>query len=575
MYELHRLRITGPLDPFETPIDVIKYCLESHGIEPDVSRLYSIEDGRYRKKCIDKLTECRPVKISSKKDYGKAVRYINSRAIFQNEHSIDASLEHLYRWERQTTSGEFGYITESKPLSIDITMLYKLCRQRSLRMSPDMKFDDLKRIYMLSETPTEVLRDMVIDRIQVGHVSELTNMAYMMNLSHKTCMYDMYLESRNINHLHDPLHIKFPKTSHEAVLMAAFNFKKDISSSGDPMKEYAVLMKDQKYFPVDSYLTFLQNMDRYALCLDQRFNPSLPKYVYKQEDLIRMASEEGWTSTMDVSSWDFLKDNYMNNTFFAYKKGPMISVTPENTELIIETQPICDLPQSGVVLYGKRSDQNHMIGFSWSELTASFDHYKEFRNPVSDPPDVFPEYVVRKLVILARKPCAEESVSRTRKSLITSVERIFLEKRLLNEKIKKMQARMIEDENFREKTRETLNRLYDISQGMRLGTEESQYTSAIDIYNFLSDKEIEQSDILSLPLVIYYPKSGSFSTSESAYEGYTIRGRLQIVQEGETTRAISSCMRLSSNWFLSTVYYYQVALGYPTSFNIIDLVHIS
>jgi hypothetical protein len=128
---------------------------------------------------------------------------------------------------------------------------------------------------------------------------------------------------------------------------------------------------------------------------------------------------------------------------------------------------------------------------------------------------------------------------------------------------------------FREKAKDILDRLYDISMVMRGGTEDSQYTAAIDIYNFLSDSSVSDSNILNLPLVIYYPKSGSFSTSESAYEGYTIRGRLQIVPEGETTRAISSCMRLSSNWFLSTVYYYQNAFNFQKSFNIIDLVHVS
>jgi hypothetical protein len=572
MYELHRLRITGPLDPLETPIDVVRCCLESHGIEP----VYSLEDGRYRKKCIDRLTECKPVRISSKKDYGRAVRYINSHTIFESESTIEAALDHLHRWERQTSSGEFGPVTEQTPQAIDITMLYKLCRQRSLRTSSDMKFDDLKRLYHLSELPLDQLRDMITDRIQVTQIAELSNMAYSMNLSRETSVYDMYLESRNIqHHLHDPLHVKFPKTRHEAVLMAAFNFKRDISSSADPMKEYAVLMKDQKYFPVDNYLTHLQTTDRYALCLDQRFNPELPKYVYQPDDLIRMATEEGWISSMEIEPCTFLRDNYMKNTFFAYKKGPMISVEPENSELVVEAQPISELAQSGIVLYGKRGDQSHMVAFSWSELTSSFDHYKEFRNPASDPPDVFPEHVVRKLVILARKPCAEEDVSRTRKALISSVERIFLEKRLLNEKIRNIQSKITREPSLRESAEHILERLYEISQVMRAGTEDSQYAAAIDIYNFLSDPETTQSDILGLPLVIYYPRSGSFSTSESAYEGYTIRGRLQIVQEGETTRAISSCMRLSSNWFLSTVYYYQVAFGFDPSFNIIDLVHVS
>lgn len=575
MYELHRLRITGPLDVLETPVEVIRCCLDSHGIEPDLGRLYSYEDGRYRKKCIDKLTECKPVKISSKKDYGRAVRYINPKTTFQTEVSIEQALEHLHRWERQTSPGEFGSITETSPLALDITMLYKLCRQRSLRTRVDMKFEDLKNLYLLSEMNTDDLRDILIDRIQVGGLETLVNSAFSMNINHKISAYDLYLESRNINNLHDPLHIRFPKTKHEGVLMAAFNFKRDISEAGDPLKEYAVLMKDPKFFPVDSYLTHIQNTDRYALCLDQRFNPKLPGYVYQPEDLIRMASEEGWVSSIGKTPLEFLNDNYMGYTFFAYKKGPMAVVEPENTDLIIEAQPLNELSQSSVVLYGSRSNKSRMVGFSWSELTSSFDHFREFRNPVSDPPDVFPEHVVRKLVILARKPCAEEIVSRTRKALVSVVERIFLEKRLLNDKIRDIQTKMSNSPPLQSNACEILNRLYDISMAMRAEGNDSQYIAAIEIYNFISDASVSGSEILDLPLVIYYPISGTFSTSESAYEGYTIRGRLHIVQEGETTRAISSCMRLSSNWFLSTVYYYQKAFGFPKSFNIIDLVHTS
>lgn len=575
MYELHRLRITGPLDVLETPADVIRCCLESHGIEPDVDRLYSFEDGRYRKKCIDKLTECKPIKISSKKDYGRAVRYINPHTIFQSERTIEQSLEHLHRWERQTTSGEYGEITEMSPLALDITMLYKLCRQRSLRTGVDMRFEDLQKLYMLSELKMEDLKDLLVDRIQVGGMETLVNMAYSMNINTQKSPYDLYLDARNINHLHDPLHIRFPKTRHEAILMAAFNFKRDISEAGEPLKEYAVLMKDQTFFPMDSYLTHIQNTDRYALCLDQRFNPKLPGYVYQPEDLSRMASEEGWVSSIGKTPLEFLNDNYMGYTFFAYKKGPMVMVEPENTDLVIECQPLNELSQSNIVLYGSRTNKSRMIGFSWSELTSSFDHFKEFRNPVSDPPDVFPDHVVRKLVILARKPCAEEIVSRTRKGLISAVERIFLEKRMLNDKIKDIQSKMATAPPLKTRAGEILDKLYDISTVMRGNTAESQNIAAIDIYNFLSDTSISNSDILDLPLVIYYPISGTFSTSESAYEGYTIRGRLHIVQEGETTRAISSCMRLSSNWFLSTVYYYQNAFNFPKSFNIIDLVHAS
>lgn len=573
MYELHRLRITGPLDVFETPVDVIRCCLESHGIEPDLTRLYSLEDGRYRRKCIDKLTECKPVKVSSKKDQGKAVRYINSHTTFQNEEIIEKSLEHLVKWERNTPQNisEFGPITEMTPTSVDITMLYKICRQKSLRTYPDMKFGDLLRLYRLSITPVDKLRDILIDQIHVSQPTELIDMVYSRGYNGNENLYQLYIQNRSQVNLHDPLHVRFPATCHEAILMAAFNFKRDISMSSDPLKEYAVLMKNPSYFPLDNYLIHMQTNDKYALNLEQRFNPNLPGYVYHPEDIIKMATEEGWTGT-DKTPLEFLQSNYMDRTFFAYKKGPMVAIEPENQELIIECQPLSETPTSSIVLYGSRTNKNSMTAFSWSELTNTFENYREFRNPASDPPDVFPDHVVRKLVILARKPCADEMISKGRKRLISVVDRIFLEKKFLNERIKNIQARF---PVYRSHVIDILKKLYDISIIMREGTESSQDRAAIEIFNMLSDDEFSKSDILNLPLVIYYPRSGTYSTSESAYEGYTIKGRLMIVQEGESTKAVSSCMRLSSNWFLSTVYYYQDAFNIPKSFDIMDLVHIS
>jgi hypothetical protein len=579
IYELHRLRITGPLDVFETPVEVIISCLESHGIEPDMSRLYNYDDGRYRKKCIDKLNECKPIKISSKRDYGKAVRYINSKTGFQNEALIKCSLDHLQRWERQTTyspNSFLGGISEENPTAVDITMLYKICRQKSLKTRVDMTFADLRRLCHLSTFDEGMLRDMLIDRVQTSQLTDLVNMVVSMGISEQDNLYDSYFKSRPINSLHDPLHIRFPKTDHEAVLMAAFNFKRDISEASDPMKEYAVLMKDIKFFPVDNYLIHLQTVDKYALHLDQRFNPNLPECVYHEDDLSRMAVEEGWSRSADqLSPFHFLKNNYMTNTFFAFKKGPMISVQPENQDLVIECQAITDLSPSNIVLYGSRSDKNHMVAFSWSELTSTFEQYKEFRNPVSSPPDIFPSHVIRKLNILARKPCPDESASRSRKCLIAAIERIMLDKKILDERLKNIQENIARDPSYKTRIEKILKRLYNISMMMREDNDKSQDTAAMEIYNFLSDPSVADSEIIRLPLVIYYPKSGIFSTSESAYEGYTIQGRLKIVQEGESTRAISSCMRLSSNWFLSTVYYYQNVFDIQKSFNIIDLVHIS
>jgi hypothetical protein len=107
-------------------------------------------------------------------------------------------------------------------------------------------------------------------------------------------------------------------------------------------------------------------------------------------------------------------------------------------------------------------------------------------------------------------------------------------------------------------------------------TQENVSLSAVKLETFLQGIDPWVRDtFLSLPLVIYYPRENKFSLSESNYEGHTIGGRLNIVHSGETTNAVSSCLRLSSNWFLSTVYYYQSSFSYPIHFNITTITHIA
>ena len=62
--------------------------------------------------------------------------------------------------------------------------------------------------------------------------------------------------------------------------------------------------------------------------------------------------------------------------------------------------------------------------------------------------------------------------------------------------------------------------------------------------------------ILNLPLIRLY--NDEFIPSYEAEQGYTINDRLDIVIRKETTW---SCVRVSSNWFLHTSYFYAKIIG--------------
>ena len=78
--------------------------------------------------------------------------------------------------------------------------------------------------------------------------------------------------------------------------------------------------------------------------------------------------------------------------------------------------------------------------------------------------------------------------------------------------------------------------------------------------------------IKNLPLVQY--RGGKYVKSNSNHEGITIQDRIDIVKKGETT-SISSCIRMSSNWFIASAHKYITILGLPAPFDIFKMRQIS
>ena len=73
---------------------------------------------------------------------------------------------------------------------------------------------------------------------------------------------------------------------------------------------------------------------------------------------------------------------------------------------------------------------------------------------------------------------------------------------------------------------------------------------------------------MNLPLMEYNRYSNSFNCTNLIEEGLTIKERLRIVRGGEDYKDMSSCIRLSSNIFCATSYFYMVLIGFHLPFSI-------
>ena len=97
-----------------------------------------------------------------------------------------------------------------------------------------------------------------------------------------------------------------------------------------------------------------------------------------------------------------------------------------------------------------------------------------------------------------------------------------------------------------------------------------------DLENIISD--LNNLDglgdlIKELPLIFYNGISGELLPSTEEREGLTIYERINIVKGGEDG-SIHSCIRMSSNRFCASAYYYLTLVGFPPPFNIDGLSHI-
>jgi hypothetical protein len=610
IYIVKRLNITGGLDEHTTPIEVIKQCMSSHGFEPVLERLEDISDVRYRRKCIQKLMLTPSMII---RDLRKAARYVNSDTIYTTSEKLIESLEFLHQWEtREMSEISFpeglgvGPLTEMNPKSLDSTILYRLCKRRGLQTQPSITSEDMFRMLLFhTSIPASTLQGVLINKLQNLSSTDLINGFYHMLPSENILLkpgeiYNNYILTTENNGI-DPLGLHLPTTDHEAVILAALNYKLNISGSSVPRMEYALLFKfgpENRSFPIDSNLQQMIQRDPFALRLDQRFDPSLPERMYIQDNLRKMAVEEGWTldDKSLTSPYEYLKTMFYQPTFFSYGKGPMSSIQPSNEELIIERDKVVEKDPLDIVLFGSRNDTGNMFAISWSELIMTFENYKEFRNVFisTDDKRLFEMYMIRKLIQLCKKPCIDQNIADRRKRLLATIERINLENKSRMKHLSTIRETLNSTEDLQTQFKHLFDLLYRLSLCMRSLKESDPFPESGEGGNL--DSETTQLNVslaaitlnetlerypewikttfINLPLVIYYPREDKFSSSEASFEGHTIGGRLKIVHSGENTTAISSCLRLSSNWFLSTVYYYQSYFGFPIYFDITKITHI-
>ena len=315
----------------------------------------------------------------------------------------------------------------------------------------------------------------------------------------------------------------------------------------NPFDQYAELIaiaSTEDYVPInDPEFETAFRLNKKWFRLKERWDP---KFIYKAELIEELNRKEG----MDV------QDAYVTDQFY---EGIHPSMIGKFTEIYCTA--VEEFPES-IVSFGNQSI-NKFRAYSYYELYDAFLKYLDFRVGTL----YFTDANIQKLKALAL------AHHKTLYDCIISIEQ-------RNSNLSDEARTMIDCYN--NTFDEWLQRLEDLAfymRGWKINSEELPLAAQLTVTApadfdkvesnvsaaIISLKEIDIGILGDLPLMLY--SEGKFLRRQE-----TIRERIRIVEEGE---AQDSCIRTSSNYLLSSAYYYKLILLNMPNYNIQQMSFIS
>lgn len=541
--------------------------------------------------------------------------------------------------ERALNNISIGLQTPKNPTSYNACILYAICKHNGIYVDINTSIEDMKSrielFYMLNNPDTNYnIRHELYQLLMYDSLShkELVNIVHCLN---KDKIYNLVISAEDVNsnqdsNLDSPYNssnlncttydsedisydslvdvaneirtddIKFlPTNNTEAIVMAAIHYKIDITEVDEPIREYKEILRTP-YFPKDTLLAkrlrlaHLHPDNLENPYLNKIFNPHLPPELYDMEDLKNMCKDEGYTIGnlyFDESPYTTLQMAYLLPTFLHGKQGNIIN------EETISLEEVADLRYDEIVIYGVRGSD--MKAYTYGELSHCFHINKRFVDPQDDTHE-FTDESIAKLLILSLK---DQRYAETYQMLMERLElariiesvKLYIETKqhLVKELLDRYDTLSPED---KQRVIHVFTLLMEAAMYMRNWSGEGDYplhssdtlvenqievdlrvTQSILIF----EQEIENLNTLDqlgilikdLPLMLH-TYNNEFVASSSEDDGLTIGDRIFILKGGEDA-SIQSCIRLSSNKFCATAYYYLRLLGQNLPFSMEEVSYIS
>lgn len=592
---LSRLSITGKIT-VDTPLDVVLEIADSHNID------YSDLEGSVGLNTLINEINSEDVpsvhKTLTIEDYQNIAIFVNSKINW-----TIGSLEVAYKFLKSFRKSEqflnlrndfsYGPQTPSNPRSINESVVYGACKYYGISLAQGTSEEEMVRNLRTFLSDPNSLIGCITKKLSEMKLEDIFNYLIVLNKpsklkikkepigsqvhhdykdrrenqkTQKTQEYKGFdsLNVKDLSTIAETLIIYYPNTQSisdyiiddyaKAIVVSQLYYDIDISSCKDPIKE---LVSVKGMTTTSSRKT--------------KFNPKFPYKMYNKNRLEELITCEGYTSSeiieMElVDLYDHLQIIALSETFHHGCRDPI-----KNKETPIDLLDVNSLSKDECISFG----YNEFTVLTYKELYDFYNNSKQLINPVSTSKEKLSQLSVKKLLYLCRN---KDDLRSLLSSMLDSEKNTVIEDILssINEDTIGTTKEVIV--NFMKMLFELgvnmrgwdNQNIYPITESFELDLDkiERRVNESLDSIRLYSENFPQCAQITKLRLVKY--QHGSYILS-SEDDGFTIQDRINIIKQNNT---IYACIRMSSNWILSSVYKYNLALGIPNVFDIKHLRHL-
>lgn len=454
------LDITGPLDE-ETPLIVLQEIAETHGVSLHPAVLtgnsYII---RNIKSLVKPFIFHRPLLVQ---ELPQVSAFVNKKAAWPAD-KLQQALDFIVFFASHPgfpPDGNvfYGYPTPSHPSSFTACMLYRLLKDRRLKIHRHCSLQQLGTAVMFAFRTPEQTRALLYSSLISCTSDQLSTLysSYVNIINPPPVNLTKYLQrtynlpnipefdivgSSSSDQEEEPSDVDdyvvpyfFPQgqlssTTYqslqdsailfgdqeylmkrmvpcslpEAISLAAIIYEIDISQARNPIAEYfRVSENPTAYKPLDGRMLSMYENNPYIFRLDIYFNPFLPPELYDEDTLHLLANLEGYNGLdfMAEGVYSLLQTAHYGETFHP---GKHLMMSNQQT---LEYDDIIDIDSNLIVCYG--AIECGVYAFTYEELSQFFRKERCFKNPSSGvlftPVSIRKLKNICKLVFPGEMPC--------------------------------------------------------------------------------------------------------------------------------------------------------------------------